>query len=209
MARIWQSTRRQRILLQVAMGLILGATVALAGWVTHERRQIFVSDEAARNVHLSVMLPSGWEIINPGEGNMLVAHAAAVGGGQRILAVLMQNADDATSPREFLIHSDILNGTFVGGENSQGKAPTPARAGHVPIAPIQVAGMPGIVAWVRRPGPATEGGGTSLHNELIACTVLPTHQAIVLRLNFPPEDDTAVNLNLLREVAADIRVGGE
>lgn len=191
--------------MQVAMGLILGATVALAGWVTHERRKTFLSDQAIGKARLSVMLPPGWEVVSRTDGDMLMAHAPAVGGGERVLTISMQSAGEAASAQEFLIHSKLLNGAFVGGEKDQ----TPAGAGHLPVAPIQVAGTPGIVAWVRRPGPAADGSGMTLHNELIACTVLPTHQAIVVRLNFPMEDDTAVNLNLIRAVAAEMSLVGE
>jgi len=70
-------------------------------------------------------------------------------------------------------------------------------------APIDIAGMPGVVLAVGKP---VVGSATDMETQLFAASVRPSGLAISLRLDCPDDTDPDGDQQTLREIAAAMDV---
>ena len=186
--------------MQMTMWAILGATVGLAALVSHEKRRMLRVELGPAMVEndLSVRLPAGWQpSASTGQGSLVVVEAKepAEQSG-RVLTIFRQRTAVLLSPLEYLLQSGLLPPAYL--------APRLSAAGKlVSPDPAQVAEAPGILLGysrrVRRPDGYLE------LKELYACAVLPSRQAVIVRLEGvgrpAPADE-----QLVRQVAESIRI---
>jgi len=193
MAHSWQYPRWRRYVMQAAMCLVLGGTIALAALVNYEiQRQHRVVLGAARSYSdLSVRLPEKWEVAVDDSGSALVIRASEPGPRQfgRELLILRQRTNAFISPLEYLTRLGAWTPPSSGDE------------GNSAMEPIQIAGWPGVLLTRQFHASAEEGG---VQPKLVqACVTLPTREAILVRLEGLDALDPA-DSQLVREIAASI-----
>jgi len=189
MSRSWHYPRWRRIVMQVTLWIILGATVGLAALVDHYR-----SGAAAVKLGpqedfgpVSLRLPEGWAITAQREPVLLVQAEDGSDGSARILSVLRQPVQGKMSALEFIIRSGLA----------------PPQAARV-AQPIAMGGQTGAMVSLSRQmrGP---GGSVMSERDIVAVAMIRPQHAIILHLssagNTLNEDE-----DLLRQVAATIKL---
>jgi hypothetical protein len=202
MARSWQNPRWRRILLQATLWLILAAAVGVAALVTRQRNQSqYVNLNNPVSIDsITVHLPNKWFAAIDPDSLGVIASERGNSDQQRRLMIRLQPATSGLSPAQFLAAAGFSLETIMPGNDSDEDIPSLSQEPQ----PIQIAGAPGILKRSLRSYPAsTPDADETIREEIIACAILPTHQAILIRLYCPPEDDQD-NTTLVQRIAAAI-----
>src|SRR5271170_3082018 len=204
MPRSWQYPRWRRILVPTIMWLVLAGAVGLAALVARQRaisQHVDLSNRIAVD-SVTAQLPAGWIVLADGDNLGVIAHEPGDSDQQRALTIRLYPVASGTSSADFLAHSGLFREPVIppNGDGSDEEIPALSQEPEL----IEVAGSTGILRKaVRSYPPATPDSDETRREELIAAAVLPTHQAIVLRLYCPPDTDQD-NTALLRRIAAAI-----
>lgn len=173
MARRDLNPRLRTLLMQGTLVLVLAGAVGLAALVTFQvRRSMRVELAEARTVgRLSVRLPLKWAV-TPGpieKGDAIEADEPPGEQPGRRLRISRQRCDGLIPPLEHLIRAGVL-------KNDALKALTDGRQGYA-LTNLPVAGWPGqMITLLESPRAGV------LHKDIVACTILPASQAIIVRL---------------------------
>ncbi|HSV13975.1 MAG TPA: hypothetical protein VLI90_06920, partial [Tepidisphaeraceae bacterium] len=218
--------------MQVVLWAIFAGTVGLAELVTRERTHTARAElSQARTIdHLTLRLPGKWIVSNGADGSntLLVAHEPASGLGHgegRTLTLSRQRARGASSTQEFLLQSGLLHGALSMGEDADpdgedgGGPVAPAPAEAAAMQPLKMGGWPAVMTTVYRPHISPMGFSASLHKQVIAAALLPSHQAVVLTLEsamalqptaeFPDDSAGGEDAVMVRQIAEGMRIDGE
>jgi hypothetical protein len=193
MAHPWQYPRWRRYVMQAALCVVLGGTIALAALVNHQIRlkQQVTLDPPRTYSDLSVRLPANWELTVDDSGSTLILHASEPGPkpyGRKLL-ILRQRTSEFISPMEYLTRLEAWTPRLAVSE------------GNHPMEPIEILGWPGVL--LARPAQAAPNG-TGVQPKLVqACAVLPTREAILIRLEGAEPLDPG-DRQLVRDIAASL-----
>jgi hypothetical protein len=146
MARSWQYPRWRRFAMQVAMWVILAATVGLAALVNHERRRSMRVDLGAPIVSgaMSVRLPKTWQQSRvAGERDGRIIAQAVEPDDQnlgRTVTITRDRVAAPVSPLEFLLASNnqIMGLELLTAQHAR-------TSGEQLVEPITVGGWPGVL----------------------------------------------------------------
>ncbi|HEV2295930.1 MAG TPA: hypothetical protein VGR35_18940 [Tepidisphaeraceae bacterium] len=205
MARSWQYPRWRRCAMQGTLWLLLGATVALAALVNHERRRSMRVELGPPTSHgwLTVRLPSTWQqSAAPDVGDRVIARAVEPDpqGLGRTVTVTRDRVARPISPLEFLLtsNSQILGLDLLHAQHARGAEDL--------VEPITVGGHPGVLMrGVRGSG---RGPGGLPHKEIYGATITPSGHAIVVKL----EGDRPAELSdieIVKQLADAIEIGAQ
>jgi hypothetical protein len=201
--------------MQMSMWVVLGATMALAEWVSRERQAIYSTDLKQPIVvgNFSVKLPAKWMVSNGGDSStVLIAREPGSFGTNRTLTIRQKRVHGASTPQEFLLQSGILSGAVAPGSGDDGGDDNNDGDGTTfPGHPVHIAGWPGVMVALQRQSAVPYGMGVIARNELIACTILPSHLAVILTLETPQQGPTSLqdNADLLQRIGEQMKISGE
>jgi hypothetical protein len=192
--------KSRRMIMQGAMCLIFGATVALAGFVTHLQR-------SAGNSRLSgiiyvgnvgVRLPKGWDVQPKGAKDtgliLLVAtEPDSAGKKGRKITIRKHQLDTLISSEEFLGTGGLLRGTDPFSTDPDENA----------AEPIMIAGYSGVMVCAKRPiGGIPFLRASEERTVWFAASVRPSLLAISLELDRPDDSAPRADPMLLEDIAA-------
>jgi hypothetical protein len=202
MARSWHYPRWRRYVMQATLWLVLAATLGLAAVVNHhKRRQLYIAlGQPIVRGDLTVSLPLNWQALANDPDERVVARAVERGpAGGRLVSISRHPLPSLVSPLEHLIRTTATRG--IGLLVSQKNSPTRTQ-------PILLGGWPGVMVQADAPMPlgAAPRGEARTRKEIYACTVVPSGQAIVIRLESGDVAEAA-DLALVRELAAAVKIG--
>jgi hypothetical protein len=203
MPRPWQYPRWRRVLLQAILWLVLAGAVGLAALVARQRvqsQQIYLSNRITIN-SLTLQLPAHWIISPDGDNQGVIAHEPQDSDQQRGLMIRFYPANSATSADQFLDLNGLSQESIVPPDDGTDGQIPPLPQGSEPI---EIAGSQGVLRRILRSNPTMSQDDVNIREELIAAAILPTHQAIVIRLYCPPDADED-NTALIRRLAASIK----
>jgi hypothetical protein len=235
MAKSWQYPRWRRIVMQLVLWLVLAGTLGLAALVDHKRSQTHRPSlgNAASYGDLEIRLPKRWQVAQGTDDHPLLVvqateggtdsgdddaggganEASAIFGGARVIAIYRQHTGTLISPTEYLAQAGGSLGLFgsAGGPGTHGVM---LRTSQQKIDQTPVAGQVGaLLSRVRAiqvaPGDEDDDGAGGARGfrlkEILACTVLPSHEAITVMLSGTGVADPADEA-LVREIAATLTV---
>jgi hypothetical protein len=202
MPRSWQYPRWRRILLQATLWLVLAAAVGLAALVSRQRLQSQRIDLTHRVTlsTLTIMLPANWITVPDVDNLGLIANEPQDSDQQRSLTIRLLPATPALAMT--LLLQNGLSTDAPDPLQLDSQSP-PLEQDHNPV---PVAGTTGILQKSLRAytSPASETDQV-IREELVVIALLPTHQALIIHLTCPPEED-AQNTTLIRRLAAAITI---
>lgn len=196
MGRSWHYPPWRRVVMQVTMWLIFASTLGVAALVVHEKKSVKpVSLAPATTINgVTVRMPAGWDV-SPGVAEsprspILAAREDGRRGG-RMIAVYRQDVPDLIAPEEFLARyvMDAADEFAVRLSDDLPGDPGPW--------PIKMGSFPGLM--IRKV--------SEMKISFIACAVLPSREAITVRLDShgdaPGKDERA----MVEGVAASVMTG--
>lgn len=190
------------------MWLILGATLGLAALVNHERRRSLRVDLGPPMTFsaLTVRLPESWDVVSATESDPRIVVRATeppemVGGRARegrVVTVLRARLPAARGPLEHLLIS-ISQTAAVHGPPEWADA----------IEGLTIGGWPGLMVELTETEPGPQPSKRAAPRKtFVACAVLPSRHAVVIRLEGGATNDLS-DLEILRQIAAAIEITGQ
>ena len=196
MPRSWQYPRWRRILLQAVLWLVLAAAAGLAALVSRQRLQSEVINlsHPVPLTGLTAMLPANWIIVPDADNLGVIATEPQNSDQQRTLIIRLLPPSPPALAAFFLLQNGLTP------DNPDGQIPPVQQESD----PIPIANTTGILKKSLRAytNPTSETD-QNIREELVVGALLPKHQAIIIRLTCPPEEDTQ-NTTLIRRLAAAI-----
>jgi hypothetical protein len=189
MARWALSARSRFVLLQVIMWFILGATVALAAWVSSAAGIQLGPEQPFEGMRLR--LPRGWVVNHDTQNRWVIVEAVEYRNQQpqRAIAVFRQPVPTGMTAEQYLALSGLL----------RGPRPSPSA-----LEPITIDGYEGLLvgaqASVTRPD-----GSQAIQTLVEAVVILPSQEAIRVQLQAAGAFQ-AIDRDLLWAVASSIRI---
>lgn len=185
------------------MWLIFAATLSLAALVNYQQRQarrIILAPPAAHG-DLKVRLPLHWRSTSRTEEQPLVVITAQESDEEneeygRRLTILRQRTGAMISPAEYLLRNGWIDETaLVAPESESSDLPSFQRT--------EVAGWPGVMIAHELSQHPLESPEPITRKQVIACTVLPSGQAITVNLQGWGRSDWS-DLDLVKRVAEQL-----
>jgi hypothetical protein len=204
MARSAQYTPLRRHVMQLVVWLMLGATIGLAALVGHMRRNWGASALSNRPLviqDLSVRLPAGWRMHSDVHHDARVVAAVAEPGSEetaRIVSVYLETGGEDLSPLEYLVRDFDLQPPAPDGPESDSLVPG--------IETIAFGPWPGVMVSATVPIPGH--GEQTTGKVLLACAVLPSGRAVIVRLEGLGEPEPG-DRELMQQIAQSVRMSGE
>jgi len=202
-------TRARRATMQATMWVLFGATLALAAVVTHRHRRGLVVPLGAAHEQggYRFQLPKDWQVTAGGgvadaEDRRVLARAVEPGPATsaRTVTVLRQPLGRMVSPAEYLHR----NGVRPFRSPNRMPPPDEAEDRNPEDEPAGEDAGPTVVSVAGRPGVLVHGiVPRSGRRVVLACAVLPTCEAVTVKLEGPPWPDPAAD-TVVREMAAAI-----
>lgn len=218
MRRNWHYPRWRRVLMQVTMWGVLGATVAGAEWIVRRRSQTASATAWAATLtvgNVKVRLPSGWSVDRGRGGDDVLLEASELPADGidaetpgRQLMVQQMPVKPAQTLEQFMAASGgPLKDAMVIEADGQS---TPHPDESLPVEPTPVGPVPGLMLPVIRTFTSDPGLPVTRAHEWIACGIEPdgTHALVLRLLNFSASADDPQNRSdeqLLTRIAGEIK----
>lgn len=204
----WEQTRARRLTLEAVMVLLLLAVLGVSMLVTRARLSTDRIDLGDPMVDgpVSLRLPRTWSIAHEFDDTTgRFIHAAEPGPDGRTISVFRHRPDRLLSPVEYLAESGIL----IERNETTDVVASPGRAvgGWTPT---EIGGFPAVLYRISYPGDAPDAQALGARapmrwpKRLIGLTVLPSHQAIAIRVEGTGPVDLA-DERLIREILASVQ----
>jgi len=204
----WEQTRARRLTLEAVMVLLLVAVLGVSMLVTRVRLSADRIDLGDPMVDgpVSLRLPRTWSIAHEFDDTTgRFIHAAEPGPDGRTISVFRHRPDRLLSPVEYLAESGIL----IERNETTDVVASPGRAvgGWTPT---EIGGFPAVLYRISYPGDAPDAQAIGARapvrwpKRLIGLTVLPSHQAIAIRVEGTGPVDLA-DERLIREILASVQ----
>ncbi len=189
--------------MQAVMWAILGATIGLAAFVDRQRARVSRIELKAGESYgnLDISLPKKWTVtVGEGEaGGHVVVQAVEPGPRQsaRTIAIERERVNEFISPLEYLMRSVLWRSGEIRIDNAE-DGPK--------VTSCKIDGWPGVLVAGER---ITRVRGELVsREEILACTVLPSRQVILISLQGPgPLNEP--DRRLVQEVGEKMIIGGE
>jgi len=186
--------------MNLTLWLVLAGVVGLAMLVTYEKRRCLRVPLSGPQIigRLHVSLPANWKIKSTGSlpegGDFVYAEESAPEGEPpRKLSIERRPVGQLVSPMEHLFRAELLSEKDLSGVG-RGERPT--------VQNILLAGYPGRLVTQTFPVASQRG---PVKKQLLACAVLPSAQALVIKLEGAGEADAA-DEELVRQMAETVAV---
>lgn len=207
--------------MQGVMWVILGVTVGMAALVNHSRRQALRVELSPpmESGNIVFQVPATWKLLQPSADQdhstrRLVARAVEpMAEGEstpgRSITIYRDVVDVPFSPIHYLFERENLAEALRDPSESSGRSSVEM----LPFTPIEIAGSPGVMIELLTHSPDLRDGrqvrgGTSIGTELVACTILPSRQALIVKLQAAGES-VASDSQILKQVASAIEMRAE
>ena len=201
MNRNWLLAHWRRMAMQAVLCGVLAVTVALAALTVHQKRlalRLPLTSDPTHVGRLYAFVPRGWPTISseetPAGDTLSLEELLPDGSSGRRLSIQRLRTAGLLSPLEQLLRTPYLRDSELIHDGA-----SPATPPHVQR--LDVAGWPGVM--VSRT--ITSFGGRRTQRQILACSVLPPAQAVVIRLDDPREPDAA-DEELIRQMAENVSV---
>jgi hypothetical protein len=187
--------------MQAVMWLILAATVGLAALVTNDRRRasrVRLGDSVEYGT-ISIALPVKWKARTRAEGNpriVVQANEPELSPRARTLTIFREQASDPLSPLQYLIRNFNVPPPPASETDTRWTAP----------AAQSIGGWPGVI--VNTVAPPAPPNTTPPRVQFLACTVLPSRDVIVVKLEGVGPAD-ASDAEAMRNICEAMRINGE
>jgi hypothetical protein len=197
----WEYPTSRRILMQLVLWIIFGASVGLAALVTHDRQTRNGNRLAdVRYVgRIGVKLPTGWILQRENQGNVLLVASEPDTADQkgRQITIRRHKVDPTVSPEQFLESSGLLTGTL--------RLVSTDPAANI-AEPITIANQPGVMLSVKKPLGSPSAPDSDYETELFAVSVRPSGLGISLELDCPGDSDPEADRQTLIDIAQSMDV---
>jgi hypothetical protein len=202
MTRNWLLAHWRRILMQAVLVGVLAITLGLAALATHQKRLALRLPLSHPIVvgRLRLAVPRGWSppaVAEETTGGDIVSVDELLpdGAAARRITIQRNHLAGLVAPLEYLLHTPWLTDADIVSDDAR----NPSRPR---IQSQDVAGWPGIMIS-RTIGTL---GGRRVQKQVIACSVVPPAQAVVVRLDDAGPTPDVANEELVREIAENLAV---
>ena len=179
-----QYPRSRYVMMQVALFLVLLATVALANWVSHRPVAAAAQAGPISLGDFKLRLPPDWIVTQKPIAHAIQIDAVEPDETGREISVLYQELTKPLPPMDYLQRSGLVTGSW----REQ---------------PMTVDGNPG--AYIQMMRPFDRGDQRLLIKDLLACVVLPNGQVLTLQLTGPGKMDES-DQQLMQEVLTNLQI---
>jgi hypothetical protein len=179
-----QYPRSRYVTMQVALFVILCATVGLANWVSHHHAGVIQHNGPISLGDFTLYMPSEWDVEQKQTANTIQVIATEPDDSGRQISALYQQLRQPVAPMDYLQRSGLATGS---GEAQQ----------------MTVDGNPGAYLPMMRL--INRNGQHILMKDLLACVMLPSGQVLTVQLTGPGKLDDS-DQQVMQELLTQLQI---